>query len=93
MEDREERIRMIAYFLWEEEGYPEGEAERHWRAAEALYDSEDAERKATEGEPPGEPLDGEEHSKAPPTWSSEDPSGDPSRSAFTGERRAADRAA
>jgi len=89
MEDREERIRMIAYFLWEEEGYPEGEAERHWRAAEALYDSEDAERKAIEGEPPGEPLDGEERSKAAQTWSSEEPS----RSPFTGERRAADRAA
>lgn len=89
MQDREERIRMIAYLLWEEEGYPEGEAERHWLAAEALHDSEDAERKDIEGEPPGEPLDGEAHSKAGEADSSEEPSA----TASTGKRRAADRAA
>jgi hypothetical protein len=49
--DRDQRVREIAYFLWMEEGFPEGEAERHWHAAEALYDSEDAERKSVEGEP------------------------------------------
>jgi hypothetical protein len=59
MEDREQRIREIAYFLWLEEGSPEGEQERHWRAAEALYDSGDAERKTIEGEPPGDPLEGD----------------------------------
>jgi hypothetical protein len=46
----------MAYFLWLEEGCPEGEAERHWLAAETLVDSEPLERKRIEGEPPGEPV-------------------------------------
>jgi Protein of unknown function (DUF2934) len=54
--DRDERIREIAYFLWLDEGCPEGGAERHWSAAEALLESEPLERKRIEGEPPGEPL-------------------------------------
>ena len=36
MTDRNDRIRQLAYFLWLEEGCPEGEAERHWLAAETL---------------------------------------------------------
>jgi hypothetical protein len=55
MTDRNDRIREIAYFLWLDEGCPEGEAERHWSAAEAMHDSP-AERKRLEGEPPGEPA-------------------------------------
>jgi hypothetical protein len=62
MNDRDRRVREIAYFLWMEEGFPEGEAERHWRAAEALCDSEEAERKSIEGEPPGDPLEASEGS-------------------------------
>jgi hypothetical protein len=50
---REHRVREIAYLLWERDGYPDGESERHWFEAELLYDAEDAERKAAEGEPPG----------------------------------------
>lgn len=57
MTDRDDRIREIAYFLWLDEGRPEGEAERHWLAAEALLESEPLERKRIEGEPPGEPAD------------------------------------
>ena len=57
MTDREDRIREIAYFLWIEEGYPDGQAERHWQAAETRLDAEDLERKSVEGEPPGDPLD------------------------------------
>ena len=34
--DRNHRIREIAYFLWLDEGSPEGEDERCWAAAEAL---------------------------------------------------------
>jgi hypothetical protein len=30
------RIREVAYFLWEQEGRPEGQAERHWDLASAL---------------------------------------------------------
>ena len=55
MTDRHERLSELAYFLWREEGCPEGEAERHWLTAEALLDAaEPAERKHTEGEPPGD---------------------------------------
>ena len=50
MSDREERIREIAYFLWIEDGCPEGEAERHWLAAEALVEPE-----PLEGETPDDP--------------------------------------
>ena len=54
--DRNDRIREIAYFLWLDEGCPEGEEERHWTTAEALLESEPAQRKRIEGEPPGEPV-------------------------------------
>jgi Protein of unknown function (DUF2934) len=54
--DRNGRLREIAYFLWLDDGCPDGEADRHWSAAEALLDAEPLERKRIEGEPPGEPL-------------------------------------
>jgi hypothetical protein len=54
MTDRNNRIRELAYFLWLEEGCPEGQAERHWSAAEALLTSDEFERKEIEGEPPGD---------------------------------------
>jgi hypothetical protein len=53
--DRNDRIREIAYFMWLEEGRPDGEEERHWSTAEALLESEPEQRKRIEGEPPGEP--------------------------------------
>jgi hypothetical protein len=56
MPDRNARIREIAYFLWLEEGCPEGQEEHHWLAAEALLESDPLERKRIEGEPPGEPA-------------------------------------
>jgi hypothetical protein len=56
MPDRNARIRELAYFLWLEEGCPEGQGERHWLAAEALLESDPLERKRVEGEPPGEPA-------------------------------------
>jgi hypothetical protein len=39
-----QRVRETAYRLWQEEGCPEGEALRHWFAAEARLNSEEAER-------------------------------------------------
>ena len=57
MTDRNDRIREIAYFLWLEEGCPEGEAQRHWLAAEALVETEFREgKRIDEGEPHGEPV-------------------------------------
>jgi hypothetical protein len=61
MTDRDDRIRELAYFLWLDEGSPEGQAERHWQAAESLFDSQSLERKRVKGEPAGDPLD---HSQA-----------------------------
>jgi Protein of unknown function (DUF2934) len=57
MDDREQRIREIAYFLWEQEGYPDGRAEEHWAAAEAVVDAQDAERNKGEEDPRGKPLE------------------------------------
>jgi Protein of unknown function (DUF2934) len=54
MTDREQRIRDIAYFLWLEEGSPEGGAERHWLEAEGLAASEPEEEARVEGELPAE---------------------------------------
>lgn len=34
VEDPTGRIREHAYFMWEQEGRPEGRAEEHWHAAE-----------------------------------------------------------
>jgi hypothetical protein len=56
MNDRENRIREIDYFIREEEGRPDGQADRHWQSAKAIVESQDAERKTIEGEPPGDAL-------------------------------------
>lgn len=53
MDEKEERIREIAYYLWRKEGSPPGQADRHWEEAKAIVEAEEAERKETEGEPPG----------------------------------------
>ena len=37
-----QRIREMAYYLWEQEGRPESQAERHWAAAVAIVEAEDA---------------------------------------------------
>ncbi len=52
MTDRDERIREIAYFLWLDEGSPEGAADRHWLAAEILVDSDPLEGESVEAQPP-----------------------------------------
>ncbi len=41
--EREEKIRSIAYSIWENEGYPEGRQMEHWLAAETICDSENRE--------------------------------------------------
>ena len=70
--DRHDRIREIAYFLWLDEGRPDGEHERHWTVAEGLLEpepeqreeSEPERRKRIEGEPPGEPVSGSRGSRS-----------------------------
>jgi Protein of unknown function (DUF2934) len=61
MDEREQRIRDIAFFIWEEEGCPDGRAFEHWAAAEAVVNAQDAERKNSEDDAraesaPVEPL-------------------------------------
>jgi hypothetical protein len=53
--DREDRVRALAYRLWEEEGQPEGMAEEHWRRAAAILDAEETESEAPaeREDPPG----------------------------------------
>jgi hypothetical protein len=38
--EREERIRQIAYRIWQEEGYPHGYDVQHWLKAEAMWSEE-----------------------------------------------------
>lgn len=38
--DKDERIRQIAYAIWEEEGWPEGRADQHWLRACELVEAE-----------------------------------------------------
>jgi Protein of unknown function (DUF2934) len=62
MTDRDERVREIAYFLWLDAGSPEGEAERHWLAAEGLVEPEPVEeerikRGASDGPKKAIPVD------------------------------------
>lgn len=57
-ETREQRIREIAHRLWEQEGRPSGQEQRHWEMAEAIVRDE-----RLEGEDSGEdaePTDEEE---------------------------------
>ena len=54
MNNREERIKEIAYRLWEQEGRPDGHSDRLWRAAEAQYEADIAkERYEEDCRPPG----------------------------------------
>jgi hypothetical protein len=41
MENRESRIRARAHQMWEDEGRPENQDQRHWEAAEKAIDEED----------------------------------------------------
>ncbi len=56
MADESDRVRERAYFLWLEEGCPDGQAERHWLAAETLIEADSSERTPIESEPAEEPA-------------------------------------
>lgn len=52
---RRARIERLAHQIWESEGRPEGQAERHWRMAERLIQAEEIqaeEEKAAAAAPP-----------------------------------------
>jgi Protein of unknown function (DUF2934) len=56
MTNRERRIREIAYQLWEQEGRPDGHAERLWLVAEARFEAEIAGGDSEESESLTEPA-------------------------------------
>ncbi|WP_205909459.1 DUF2934 domain-containing protein [Salinicola lusitanus] len=63
MTGREQRIRMLAYRIWESEGRPGGQEARHWEMAERIVEAENAreeeqEWRAASDEP--SPLEGED---------------------------------
>ncbi|AHX13213.1 hypothetical protein CH75_08185 [Dyella jiangningensis] len=54
--DHDERVRQMAHRIWESEGRPHGQDERHWHMAERLVEAnERAVFEAENGEPPHEP--------------------------------------
>jgi hypothetical protein len=54
--ERDARIRLRAYFLWLQEGRPEGRADEHWRrAAEAEDDSNAVDEASDESFPASDP--------------------------------------
>lgn len=68
MTGREQRIRMLAYRIWESEGRPDGQEARHWEMAERIVEAENAreeeqEWRAVSDEP--SPLEGEEPTAEP----------------------------
>jgi len=65
MDDNEQRIREVAFRLWEQEGYPDGQSERHWHMAREMIEQEDADRRKIEGEPPGDKSEIETATRRP----------------------------
>ncbi len=45
--EHEQRIRELAHHIWESEGCPQGEEERHWLMAERLVEASDLAQSAT----------------------------------------------
>jgi hypothetical protein len=89
MKDRDQRIREIAYYLWEHEGCPEDQAERHWSAAVAVVGPQDAEAENMEGDPRGAAF--KEPPNSAPLEASSAPPPPPRASVGEGRRAAASR--
>ncbi|WP_110685380.1 DUF2934 domain-containing protein [Salinicola aestuarinus] len=63
MTSREQRVRMLAYRIWESEGRPEGQEQRHWQMAERIVEAENAreeEHEWLEANDEPSPLEGED---------------------------------
>ncbi|MEI9411448.1 DUF2934 domain-containing protein [Mesorhizobium salmacidum] len=64
-DDRQERIRNRAHQIWQEEGQPAGDHERHWHQAAADVDREDA-GKPSADKKPAKKASGAGKTKTPP---------------------------
>ncbi|WP_312735309.1 DUF2934 domain-containing protein [Stenotrophomonas sp.] len=53
--ERRRRIEMLAHQIWEAEGRPDDQQQRHWHMAERLVEAEVAALRAGEGEDDGNP--------------------------------------
>lgn len=63
MTSREQRVRMLAYRIWESEGRQEGQEARHWEMAERIVEAENAreeEHEWLEASDEPSPLEGED---------------------------------
>lgn len=56
MSDTEDKIRAKAHELWLAEGQPEGKADEHWQAAEAIVRAEAEKKAARKPRTPKEPT-------------------------------------
>jgi hypothetical protein len=65
-DDRQERIRNRAHQIWQEEGHPAGQDERHWHQAAADIDREDATGKSSAAKKPSKKATGAAKAKAEP---------------------------
>jgi Protein of unknown function (DUF2934) len=65
--DRQRRISEIAHRIWESEGCPSGQAERHWQMAEKLVLAEEkqaaARHQKPQNKPPGEKSPSSPHKR------------------------------
>ncbi len=62
MDNREQRIRETAYRLWEQDGRPVGQADRHWHLAQKLAGDDEPRQPA----PPARSARGPSEKKAAP---------------------------
>jgi Protein of unknown function (DUF2934) len=51
MDNKEQRIRETAYRLWEEDGRPHGQADRHWNIAQKLAGDDEPRQPAPAARP------------------------------------------
>jgi len=68
MTGREQRVRMLAYRIWESEGRPDDQEARHWEMAERIVEAENAREEEHEWQ---------EASDEPSLYAGEDPPAEP----------------
>ncbi|MEL7941621.1 MULTISPECIES: DUF2934 domain-containing protein [Pseudomonas] len=73
----ERRVRELAHQIWESEGRPEGQAERHWRMARSLAEAE--QEQIAQREAPGEAPEKPALLQKPPRRKGKLPAADPER--------------
>jgi Protein of unknown function (DUF2934) len=70
--DREARIRARAHEIWEKEGRPVGEEQRHWDQASREIDATEAEKGAAKKAPRAKAASAEKAPKAAPKRASKE---------------------